>query len=201
MRRRTRNAGSVRVAPGKSCPVAQQVVNRDAPILPGMEQPGVQPGAVAIDPAQALQALVQELPRRRWSGKRIVLTVLAAAFVASAAAALWVYADRRSSGAQAPVFVQVPEMTVNMRSIDGSARYLKVRLAIEAQSREEARAIEGRLPLVIDGFQSFLRELRPEDLAGASGTYRIKEELLIRVNTAVALVRARDVLVQELIQQ
>ena len=63
------------------------------------------------------------------------------------------------------------------------------------------RAIEARLPLVIDGFQSFLRELRPEDLAGASGTYRIKEELLIRVNTAAAPVRARDVLVQELIQQ
>lgn len=53
---------------------------------------------------------------------------------------------------------------------------------------------------MIDSFQSYLRALHPQDLGGASGTYRIKEELMVRINRA-GPGRASDVLVQELIQQ
>jgi flagellar protein FliL len=151
--------------------------------------------------ADDLSAFAPELRRKRWSGKRIVaasalVAVLAGVFAASR------YAQPETAAPVAtPHYVEVPDMMVNLRTVGGDRRYLKVRVTIEAASEADKTAIEARLPAVIDGFQGFLRELRPEDLAGASGTFRIKEELMIRVNRGGGPGRARDVLVQELIQQ
>jgi flagellar FliL protein len=60
--------------------------------------------------------------------------------------------------------------------------------------------LTARLPLVVDRFQPFLRELRPEDLSGSAATFRIKEELLIRANQALGTGTVRDVLIQDLMQ-
>ncbi len=90
---------------------------------------------------------------------------------------------------------------MELRPNAGTRHYLKVRVTLEAPSAQDAAALRMHLPAVIDGFQSFLRELRAEDLAGSAGTYRIKEELLVRVNRAAHPARASDVLIQELIQQ
>ena len=38
------------------------------------------------------------------------------------------------------------------------------------------------MPRVMDAFQTYLRELRPSDLDGSAGLYRLKEELTRRVN-------------------
>ncbi|MBW7946887.1 MAG: flagellar basal body-associated FliL family protein [Sphingomonadaceae bacterium] len=153
----------------------------------------------AIGP-EDLAALEAALPRKWWSGRRIVTAALIAlAFAAALYGLQWAAAPGVLTPA-APHYVEVPEMTVNLRAKGGERRYLKVRVVIEAASREDAAAISARLPAVIDGFQSFLRELRPQDLGGASGTYRIKEELMVRINRA-GPGRASDVLVQELIQQ
>lgn len=153
----------------------------------------------AIRP-EDMAALEAALPRKWWSGRRIVTAALIVfAFVAALYALQWAMAPGVLSPA-VPQYVEVPAMTVNLRAKGGERRYLRVRVVIEAASGEDAAAIKARLPAVIDGFQSYLRELRPRDLGGASGTYRIKEELMVRVNRA-GPGRASDVLVQELIQQ
>lgn len=149
----------------------------------------------------ALEAAAKDLPRRAWSGRRLTRLALGVLLAAGAIGAVAALGPLRVLAPAAPSYVAVPDITVNLRSGDGAARYLKVRLVIETAGEDDAAAVSARLPAVIDGFQAFLRELRPEDLAGASGTYRIKEELLIRINQAVAPARASDVLVQELIQQ
>lgn len=155
----------------------------------------------AIGP-EDLSAIAAELPRKRWSGKRIVAAVAAAILLAAGLYAASLYRRPEATAPVAvPQYVEVPDMMVNLRTTDGERRYLKVRVTIEAASADDKKSIEARLPAIIDGFQGFLRELRPEDLAGASGTFRIKEELMIRVNRSGGPGRARDVLVQELIQQ
>jgi flagellar FliL protein len=53
----------------------------------------------------------------------------------------------------------------------------------------------------MDTFQVFLRELRPTDLEGSAGTYRLKEELTRRVNTAIAPGRITAVLFKEMLVQ
>jgi flagellar FliL protein len=97
-------------------------------------------------------------------------------------------------------FVDVPPMTVNLRTADGVQRYLKIHLML-VPGKVTGDAITKKLPLVLDTYQPFLRELRPEDLSGAAATFRIKEEMLIRANAALGAGAVRDVLIQDLLQQ
>jgi len=43
--------------------------------------------------------------------------------------------------------------------------------------------------------------MRPEELEGAQGVYRVKEELLVRTNQATRPAQVRDVLIRELLVQ
>ena len=58
-----------------------------------------------------------------------------------------------------------------------------------------------KLPLILDAYQPFLRELRPEDLAGSAAVFRLKEEMLVRTTRALGPGAVVDVLIQDLIQQ
>lgn len=190
-------------APGKSCRARQRLINHARTNLPtcrnGWDNMASIEDMVGPDDLAALEA---ELPRKKWNGKRTVATAgLVAALVGGIYAATIHTQPSTSQVSTTPHYVEVPDMMVNLRTPNGERRYLKVRVTLEAASAKDAIAIEAKLPAIIDGFQSFLRELRPEDLAGSSGTFRIKEELMIRVNRAAEPGRASNVLVQELIQQ
>jgi len=57
------------------------------------------------------------------------------------------------------------------------------------------------MPRIVDQFQSYLRELRVDDLRGSAGVMRLKEELLRRINVAAAPYPVKDVLLKEMIVQ
>jgi len=103
-------------------------------------------------------------------------------------------------GGELPL-VDVPPMLVNLRTADGSARYLKLHFMLEAPSTAKADKLKARLPAILDAYQPFLRELRPEDIAGSAAVFRIKEEMLIRATQVAGRGMVRDVLIQELVQQ
>jgi len=110
--------------------------------------------------------------------------------------------DSAGEGADGELpLVDVPPMVVNMRSPDGNNRYLKLRFMLEAKSAEKVEQVKSRLPAIIDAYQPFLRELRPEDVSGSAAVFRIKEEMLIRANQVAGKNMVRDVLIQDLIQQ
>lgn len=99
-------------------------------------------------------------------------------------------------------FVDLPEMTVNLSTPDSQKpRYVKLNVSLEVEKPEMAAAIKPMMPRVLDSFQTHLRELRPEDIKGSSGAYRLKEELLRRVNTAVAPAKVDAVLFREIVVQ
>lgn len=100
-----------------------------------------------------------------------------------------------------PVFFDLPDMLVNLNAGDGSRAVLKLAVALELKDDKQVAAITPILPRVVDNFQVFLRELRVEDLSGSAGMFRLKEELVRRVNLAVAPVEVRDVLFKELLIQ
>jgi len=103
--------------------------------------------------------------------------------------------------AQTAVFFDVPDIIVNLQTPDATQAFLKLSVALELDKLENKQAIEPVLPRVIDQFQTYLRELRVEDIRGAVGVMRLKEELLRRVNIAVAPTPVRDVLLKEMIVQ
>ena len=103
--------------------------------------------------------------------------------------------------AQKPVvFYDLPEMTVNLAT-DGRTTYLKVRIALEVKDRAMIDQIQPYLPRILDAFQIYLRELRPADLEGSAGLFRLKEELLRRINLSVYPAHVDGVLFKEILVQ
>ncbi|CUA91755.1 flagellar basal body-associated FliL family protein [Pannonibacter indicus] len=98
------------------------------------------------------------------------------------------------------VFYDLPEMTVNL-STEGRATYLRVRIALEVSDQAMVDRITPYLPRILDAFQIYLRELRPADLEGSAGLFRLKEELLRRINLAVHPARVDGVLFKEILIQ
>jgi flagellar protein FliL len=98
-------------------------------------------------------------------------------------------------------YYDIPDLIVNLQSIDGSPVYLKLSLSLELYTAEEKAGIQALIPRIVDQYQGYLRELRADDLKGSAGIMRVKEELLRRSNVAAAPYRVRDVLLKEMIIQ
>lgn len=99
------------------------------------------------------------------------------------------------------VFYDLPEMLVNLRAGGKQTNFLKLKVALEIKKSESVEVLEHLLPRIIDNFQVYMRELRIEDLDGSAGMFRIKEELLSRVNAAVYPVEVNDILFKEMLIQ
>jgi flagellar FliL protein len=101
-----------------------------------------------------------------------------------------------------PSFVEVPDLLVNMVGAPGErVQYLKVKLVLEVREEKQVEAIKPSMPRVTDIFQSYLRELRPGDLNGSAGLFRLKEELTKRINVALAPNQINAVLFKEVVIQ
>jgi flagellar FliL protein len=107
----------------------------------------------------------------------------------------------KASNAALPpgVFVDIPDMIVNLNSSAKQTKLLKISLKVELESKDDQKSFEAIMPRIVDQFQTYLRELRLEDLRGSSGMYRMKIELLSRVRAAAPEVKVRDVLFQEIL--
>jgi len=99
------------------------------------------------------------------------------------------------------VFFPLEEVIVNLNTGGRKLSFLKIRISLELENSGDIKRVETVMPRIIDNFQAYLRELRIEDLKGAAGMYRLREELLSRVNTAVAPVKVHDVLFKEILVQ
>jgi flagellar protein FliL len=101
-----------------------------------------------------------------------------------------------------PSYVEVPDMLVNLAGAPGErVQFLKMKLVLEVKEEKLAEAIKPSLPRVTDIFQTYLRELRPSDLNGSAGLFRLKEELTRRVNLAVMPYQVSAVLFKEVVVQ
>jgi flagellar FliL protein len=101
------------------------------------------------------------------------------------------------------VFLDMPDVLVNLSSGGGNERtqYLKVKVTLELPDEAMSAQIQPVMPRLMDAFQTYLRELRPSDLDGSAGLYRLKEELTRRVNASIAPSRINAVLFKEIVVQ
>jgi flagellar FliL protein len=98
-------------------------------------------------------------------------------------------------------FSDVPDILVNIQSNDGTPAYLKLSLSLEMDNDLAKTGMQALMPRLVDQFQSYLRELRLDDLKGSEGVLRVKEELLRRADAAAAPYKVRDVLLKQMIVQ
>lgn len=95
----------------------------------------------------------------------------------------------------------LPPMTVNLNSEGEREQFMKLTVALEVANEEMMVEIQPRMAKVIDAFQVYLRELRRSDLEGSAGLYRLKEELLRRVNVAIFPAQVESILFKEILVQ
>jgi flagellar FliL protein len=121
------------------------------------------------------------------------------------AGAFFIFSGHKETAEKAPepvVFVDMPDILVNLANAGNDrTQYLKVKITLEVPDQILAKQITPVMPRVTDAFQTYLRELRPTDLDGSAGLYRLKEELTRRVNVAIAPSRVSAVLFKEIVVQ
>ncbi len=141
---------------------------------------------------------------------KLIIAVVGLLFVVGGGAATWFLFFRHPAAemhaeappAKPPVFVEVPDMMVNLVGVAGErVQFLKIKIVLEVKEEKQAEAIKPSMPRVTDIFQTYLRELRPTDLSGSAGLFRLKEELTRRVNVALLPTPVSAVLFKEVVVQ
>lgn len=99
------------------------------------------------------------------------------------------------------VYYDFPDLLVNLNGNGRKTSFLKISISLELEDAADVPKLQGVMPRIVDSFQVYLRELRPEDLKGSAGIYRLREELLTRVAAAAAPVKVVDVLFKEMLVQ
>ena len=149
------------------------------------------------------------------SKKKLIIIVAGVLLLAGGGGAGWFFflkkpsaeqiaAAEAAKNAKKPVsFVEMKDMLVGITGTPQQERQpiVKIKVVLEAADAKVADEIKPLLPRVEDAFQVFLRELRPSDLEGSAGMYRLKEELLRRVNVTVYPAKVDAVLFKELLVQ
>jgi flagellar FliL protein len=113
-------------------------------------------------------------------------------------------AEKQSAEAAKPVpptYIEVPEMVANLNSNARRPSYVKLVVRIEVPKPEDVEKVKAAMPRLQDLMQTYLREMRPEELRGSAGTYRLREELLVRTNAAVAPAKISDILFTQMLIQ
>ena len=104
-----------------------------------------------------------------------------------------------SEGPDGVLFYTLPNVVVNMQTADGRATFLKLKVTLEVPDQDTVDLLEPNMPRLQDMFQTFLRELRPEDLQGSQGSYQLRMEILRRVNLVIAPSKVNAVLIEEML--
>jgi flagellar protein FliL len=156
-----------------------------------------------------------EAPEKKPAGKKKLIMLAAPVLLIGILAGLWFSGvgprllgikhnepeKQEAAKPTMPVFVDLPDMIANLSSSPNKPSYIKLQARLEVSQPEDAEKIKQEMPRLQDIFQTYLREMRPEELRGSPGIYRLREELLGRANVAVAPVRVNDVLFTQLLIQ
>lgn len=99
------------------------------------------------------------------------------------------------------VLYDLPEFTANLRTEGPDKQTLHIRLNLELSNIEDIKTIELLSPKINDVVLTHIIELTPEEIEGSSGLYWLKEELLYRLNLAVAPIKINNLNIKSLKKQ
>ena len=110
-------------------------------------------------------------------------------------------ASTSHAAATEPGFVDVAEVVANLNAGPRRTAFVKLKARLELSSKSDEAAVQLLQPRLQDLFQTYLRDMRPDELRGSAGTYRLREELIARANIALAPARVTEILFVELLIQ
>lgn len=158
---------------------------------------------------------VEEAPKST-KKKKIIIGVLLLALIAGVGVFITVkkqkekqHAEEAAAAAsaengtakEAAVFHDLDDMIINLNTEGKSVSFMKIKMTLEVAKKGDLEEVKKMMPKVMDVFQMYMRELRPSDMQGSVGLYRLKEELLLRVNKIVYPAQVNDILFKEVLVQ
>lgn len=161
--------------------------------------------------AAAVDAKTADLTKSKKGGKKKLLLALPVLLIAGGAGGWFSGVIPKMLGheegahaapvAVPPSFFDLPDIVANLNTGNRRAAFIKLKAKLELARAEDQPIVQVALPRILDLFQGYLREMRPDELRGTASTYRLREELLARTNLAVAPARVTAVLFVEMIVQ
>jgi flagellar FliL protein len=170
-----------------------------------------------------VMAAVEEAPaaeapkKKKLSGKKLVLFILLPVLLlgGGGAAAYFLLlkkdpaAEEQAAAAAEEHAADEPQVYVSLEkplqvNLVGTGKrmpYLNLDLWLAVKNEEDAKHLEGVMPKVIDQFQVYLRSLRIDDIQGADGVQRMRDELLMRAKAAAKPIEVEDVLIKSMLAQ
>ena len=103
--------------------------------------------------------------------------------------------------AEKPSLIDVPDIVTNLDSGNRRAVFIKLKARVEISHKADQLLISANMPRILDAFHTYLRSMRPEELRGGEGTYRLREALMSRIDAIAAPVQVTDVLFVEMLIQ
>jgi flagellar FliL protein len=163
-------------------------------------------------PTDGAEGEAKEPRRRALSGKKLVLFVILPLVLLLVVGGGGAYlflgkkkeepkVEEKPDAVKALVYYNLPEILVNLNAAGRRSSFLKMTISLELENAADIPRIQAVMPRIVDNMQAYLRELRAEDLRGSAGLFRLREELLARVNAAAQPARVNDVLFQEVLVQ
>lgn len=108
---------------------------------------------------------------------------------------------KAEADAAKPVYYELPEFLVNLSTGGNRVSFLKMSVTLELRDKAAAKTIDANKPRVLDVFNTYLREMRPADVQGSAGIYRLRDELMARVNGTVEEGLVKNILFSEIVVQ
>ncbi len=98
-------------------------------------------------------------------------------------------------------FLQLPDVIINLKATNSKPGTLKASFIVELVKAKDKETVNHLKPLIIDQFQTYLRELEVSDIQGSVGLERVRQELKNRITNLVAPIQIRQVLIKEFLIQ
>jgi len=165
--------------------------------------------AVDEAPGQAEQP-----KKKKLSGKKLVLFILLPVLLLGGGGAAAYFfllkkpapdaaqeAAAAEEAATPPFYFAMDELQDNLVSSGKRSNFLRLSLWLQVKNEEESKKLAGVMPRIVDQFHTYLRSLRIEDLQGADGVQRMRDELLMRARAAAKPVEVQDVLIKAMLAQ
>lgn len=98
-------------------------------------------------------------------------------------------------------FIPLQEMNINLKTNKGDVSILRATFFLEVEDLKQKEKIEKFKPIIIDQFQTYLRELDFATLRGSGGLERLRQDLVIRVNGIIKPLKIRNILFKDFLIQ
>lgn len=99
-------------------------------------------------------------------------------------------------------FFEIPDIIVNLQATEkGKRNFLKLKLVLEVGEPTDLLMLDKIKPRLMDQMQTYLRELKITDLDGTQGAMKLKENVLLRIQTVSDPVVIKNILFKDFLVQ